>query len=52
MKLIQMETITEKKIRKSDGKVFEKVTVHKEVLLQGTPIPLNANLNEGMAIEV
>ena len=32
MKLIQKETITEKKIRKSDGKVFEKTTVHEDVL--------------------
>lgn len=52
MKLIQMETITEKKIRKTDGKVFEKTTVHKEVLLDDTTVPLKANLNEGMAIEV
>ena len=52
MKLVQMETITEKKIRKTDGKVFEKTTVHEDVLLQGTPIPLKSNLNEDMAVEV
>ena len=52
MKLIQKETITEKKIRKSDGKVFEKTTVHEDVLLHGTPVPLKANLNEDMVIKV
>lgn len=52
MKLIQKETITEKKINTTDGKVFEKTTVHEDVLLHGTPVPLKANLNEDMVIKV